>query len=218
MRSTCLLSWCLVGFALLGAQPAQGRVQLSPYVSIRSTSSIKPQTNDKSKETATSKQRQEAGLRGAISFWRLFSLQASVGQSKLTTTSKVQDAKDEYGEIDFAEDMSVSGDNPDNDLKVTETQRNARLSLAIDPGFWIFIVRAKAGVTATQRIIDTEETGKDPVNKTFGPTYKPHAGAGLGLRFSPKFYVMAEYNTFHYAFPKIEPFEREVAMSFAIDF
>ncbi|MEN9834364.1 MAG: hypothetical protein RL011_557 [Pseudomonadota bacterium] len=218
MKSKYPLKWSLVGIALFTAQSAQARVQLSPYVSIRSTSSIKPQTNDKSTERATSKQRQEAGLRGALSFWRLFSLQASVGQSKLTTTSKVQEAKDEYGEIDFAEDMSVSTDNPDNDLKVTETQRNARLSLAIDPGFWIFIVRAKAGVTATQRIIDTEETGKEPVNKTFGPTYKPHAGAGLGLRFSPKFYVMAEYNTFHYAFPKIEPFEREVAMSFAIDF
>jgi len=196
---------------------AEAGVTISPYVSIKSTKSLKPVTKDKSKETDTVQQRQEAGLRGSLSFFRLFGLSLSVGQSKLTTTQKVQDAKDEYGEIDYAKDLNMSTDAPDNDVKITETQRNARLNVSINPSFWIFILKAQIGVTATQRIITTEEAGKDGLTKTFGPTYKPNSGFGFGVRFTPSMYAMAEYNMYHYAFPKLEPFEREVALSYSVE-
>ena len=195
---------------------AQAGISIDPYVSIRSTKAIKPVTGNKSQETEQTKQRQEAGIRGSLKFFRLFGLMASVGQSKVTTTAKTQDAKDEYGEIDYAKDLNASTDDPESELKTTETQRNARLTAFIDPGFWIFILRARAGVTATQRILNVEETGKDKVTKIFGPTYKPHSGFGFGVRFTPRMYAMAEYNFFHYKFPEIEPFEREVALSFSI--
>jgi len=202
--------------ALLYSPVAQAGVTISPYVSIKSTKSVKPQKKDKSKETETIKQRQEAGIRGSLKFWRLFSLSAGVGQSKLTTTEKVQNAKDEYAEIDYEKDLNMSTENPEQEMKVTETQRNAKITVAIDPGFWIFILRAKAGVTAQQRILEAEQDGSDPTSLTFGPTYKPHSGFGFGIRFSRTMYAMAEYSFNHYKFPEIEPFEREATISFSI--
>jgi len=210
------LLFLLLGMAFSFSPVAYAGVTVSPYVSIKSTKTVKPQKKDKSKETETVKQRQEAGIRGSISFWRLFSLAASVGQSKLTTTEKVQNAKDEYGEIDYEKDLNMSTENPEQELKITETQRNAKLTVAIDPGFWIFILRAKAGVTAQQRILETEQEGSTPTSLTFGPTYKPHSGFGLGVRFSRTMYAMAEYTFNHYKFPEIEPFEREATISFSI--
>lgn len=210
------LLFLITALAFSFSSAAQAGVTVSPYVSIKSTKSVKPQKKDKSKETETVKQRQEAGIRGSISFWRLFSLTAGVGQSKLTTTEKVQDAKDEYGEIDYEKDLNMSTENPEQNMKITETQRNAKLTVAIDPGFWIFILRAKAGVTAQQRILETEQDGSEPTTLTFGPTYKPHSGFGLGVRFSRSMYAMAEYTFNHYKFPEIEPFEREATISFSI--
>jgi hypothetical protein len=198
--------------AMISAQ-AQAGVTLSPYVSLRSTKAIKPVAGDRSKESSQTQQRQEAGLRGSLKFWRLFGVMASAGQSKVTTTVKTQEAVDEYGEIDYNKDLNVSTDNPDSEVKTTETQRNARLTAFFDPGFWIFIMRARLGVTATQRLLEVEETGKDKVTKVFGPTYKPNTGVGFGIKFTPNFYAMAEYNFFHYKFPEWEPFERELALS-----
>ena len=201
----------------LMATPALGGVTVSPYVSIRSTKSVKPVKKDKTKETETVKQRQEAGIRGSLTFFRLLKLQASAGQSELTTTEKTQEAKDEYGEIDYEKDLNMSTDDAESEIKITETQRNAKVSIILDPGFWIFILRAKAGVTATQRILEVETTGAEPTTTVFGPTYKPHSGVGFGIKFTPRFYAIAEYNVYHYAFPEIEPFEREVAVSFSVE-
>lgn len=200
---------------LISAQ-VQAGITLSPYVSLRSTKAVKPVANDKSKETSQTQQRQEAGLRGSIKIFRLFGIMASAGQSKLTTTAKVQDAVDEYGEIDYNNDFNVSTTDPASEMKTTEIQRNARLTAFFDPGFWIFIMRARLGVTATQRQVEVEETGKDRATKIFGPTYKPHTGVGFGIKFTPSFYAMAEYNFFHYKFPAWQPFEREVAVSLNI--
>ncbi len=211
------LKLALVAGILLLSGPAFGGVTVSPYVSIKSTKSVKPQAKDKSKENETVKQRKEAGIRGSVSFWSLFTLGLSVGQNTLTTTEKTQAAKDEYGEIDYQKDLNMSTDNPDNEIKITETQRNARLTMSIDPSFWIFILRAKAGVVAKQRILVTEETGKEKKTLNAGPTYKPTSGFGFGVRFTPTMYAMAEYNMYHYAFPKPEPFEREVAVSYSIE-
>lgn len=212
MRKVCGLLVFLLGMPTL----AQAGISIDPYVSIRSTKSIKPVKGKSSQETSTTSQRQEAGIRGSLKFFRLFGLMASVGQSKLTTTAKTQEAKDEYGEIDYGKDLNVSTDDPENELKTTETQRNARFTAFIDPGFWIFILRARVGVTATQRIMEVEQTGKDKVVKTFGPTYKPHSGFGFGVRFTPRMFAMAEYNFYHYKFPEYVPFEREVAISYSI--
>lgn len=201
-----------VFLALISAQ-AQAGITLSPYVSLRSTKAIKPVANDKSKESSQTQQRQEAGLRGSLKFFRLFGIMASAGQSKLTTTVKTQDAVDEYGEFDYNKDLNVSTNDPESEVKTTETQRNARLTAVFDPGFWIFIMRARLGVTATQRQLEVEETGKDKVTKVFGPTYKPNTGVGFGVKFTSNFYAMAEYNFYHYKFPEWEPFERELAVS-----
>jgi hypothetical protein len=215
---TSKLSALVLGLGMsLVASSAQAGITVSPYVSIRSTKSIKPGAKSSGTETETIKQRQEAGVRGGITFWRLFGLHLGVGQSTLTTTEKVQEAVDEYGEIDYEKDLNMSTENPENEIKITEVQRNAKLTVSIDPGFWIFILRAKAGVTAQQRILTTEVTGEEPRTDEFGPTYKPHSGFGFGVRFTPQFYAIAEYNMNHYKFPEIEPFEREVSVSFAVN-
>jgi hypothetical protein len=195
---------------------AYAGLTFSPYVSIRSTKSVKP-TKSKSTETETVKQRKEAGLRAGIKFWRLFSLQLGVGQSKLTTTEKIQEAKDEYGEIDYEKDLNLSTNDPLAETKITETQSNGRVTLVIDPSFGPFILRGKAGVIATQRQMDVEREGTEKVSKTFGPTYKPTSGFGAGIRFTPRMYALAEYNFYHYASPEPQPFEREVAVTYAIE-
>jgi hypothetical protein len=199
------------------AQPVMAGITISPYVSIKSTKSVKPVKKSAGQETETVKQRKEGGIRAGVRFFRLLNIQASAGQSVLTTTEKTQAATDEYGQIDFQKDLNMSTDNPDSEVKITETQRNARLSIILDPGFWIFMLRAKVGVTATQRILTVEEVDKPATTSTFGPTYKPHSGVGFGIRFSPKMYAMAEYNMYHYKFPEKEPFEREVAVTYALE-
>lgn len=205
----CLLAGIL--WSALGS--AQAGITVSPYVSVSSTKSIKPNKKDGT-ESEKITQRKTAGVQAGVQFWRLFSLKLSVGQSVTTTTQKVSEVKDEYDEINFEKDASVATDNPDNQLKMVETQRRAGLTVVLDPSFWIFIMRAKAGIQATQRLVHVEEAGKAPVDVTPAPTYKPLAGAGLGVRLSSSMSAMIEYNLFFYKFPEKEPFEREVAVSY----
>jgi hypothetical protein len=207
----------LASALLLVSSSAWARVTISPYVSIKSTKSVTPGKKDSSKENETIKQRQEYGIQASVSFWKLFKTQLSVGQSQLTTTSKVSEAKDEYGKIDFASDLNMNTDQPDNEVTIKETQRVGKFSLLLDPSFSIFIMRFKIGVTAMQRIIEKDELGAEPTTITVGPKYNPHSGFGAGIRFSPRMYFMAEYNFFHYDYPtKIEPFERELSVSYNV--
>ena len=208
--------------ALLFSAPfgsrADAGITVAPYVSIKSTKSIKANAKNKDQEDQSEAERREAGLRVGFSLGRLFSLQMSGGQNKLTTTTKTQDAKDEYGKIDYQKDLNMSTDDPLSTAKITETQRNAKASLVFDPSFSILMLRAKIGVTATQRTLETEVTGQEKLTKTFGPTYNPHSGFGAGVRLTPMMYFMAEYNFLHYDFPKIQPFEREVAVTYGVSF
>jgi hypothetical protein len=206
-----------VALAAVPATPCLAGVTVAPYASIKSTKSIKANGGDKSKEDETTKERREAGLRAGLTFYRLLGVSLSAGQSKVTTTTKTETAKDEYGEIDYGKDFDLSTDDPDSTLKVTETQRVAKLTVTVDPSIGFLILRAKAGVTATQRIVEVQQDDQPATTQTFGPTYKPHSGFGLGVRFSPKLYFMAEYGFNHYAFPKLEPFEREATVSFALE-
>jgi hypothetical protein len=129
----------------------------------------------------------------------------------------VSEVKDEYGKIDFATDLNMDTEQADNEVKLTETQRVGKFSLMLDPSFSIFIMRFKVGVTAMQRIIDKEEMGAEPSSITVGPKYNPHSGFGAGIRFSSRMFFMAEYNFLHYNYPtKIEPFERELAVSYNV--
>lgn len=189
-------------------------VEIAPYVSIKSTKSVTPGKNNSEKESI--KQHQEYGVRASVGFWRLFKTQLSVGQSKSTTTHKTSEAVDEYGEVDFSRDFNMDTSDPENSMKLTETQRVAKFSLILDPSFSIFIARLKVGVTARQRIIEKEETGRTAEKLTEDPTYKPNSGVGLGIRFTPKMYFMAEYELYHYKFPKAEPFERELSVSYNV--
>jgi hypothetical protein len=205
----------IVTSLLFAAGSAMGGISIGPYVSVKSTKSVKP-GKKKSEETETIKQRNEAGIKANVSFFRLMKFQLGLGQSKLTTTSKTSAVKDEYDEIDYEKDMNMKTDNPENEIKITETQNVGQASLIIDPSFWIFILRAKAGVTARQRIVETEQEGAEKQTLTEGPTYKPHSGFGAGVRLGRSMYFIAEYNFYHYKFPEIEPFERELTVNFGV--
>jgi len=202
---------------LLGTHQAIAGVSIAPYVSIKSTKSITPNAKDSTQESSKVKQRQEMGVRGSLTFCSLFSLQLGVGQSVLTTTQKTQVATDEYGQIDYKKDLNMSTADAAAEIKITETQRLAKLGLSLDPSFSIFILRAKAGVGATQRILVSEVTAQPKKTSTFGPFYKPYAGIGAGIRFTPLMYFMAEYTFDYYAFPKLEPFQREVTATYAVE-
>jgi hypothetical protein len=218
-----LIGKTLIGRTLIGTliaaacgagSAAFAGITIAPYASIKSTKGIAPA--GAGSETSDLDERQEYGLRGALTFYSLFSLELSAGQSVKTTTTKVQDAADEYGQINFQKDLNMSTDDPNTSLKITETQKDARFSVTLDPSFSIFILRARAGVQATERIIKSEPAGQPSTTITTGPTYKPVSGFGFGIRPSPSMYFMAEYNMYHYAFPKLEPFEREVAVTYAV--
>ncbi len=213
MKKINILGALLLSLTL--ASQASAGVEFAPYASISSTKSITPGKKDSENETI--KQRQEYGLRGSISFWRIFKTQLSIGQSKMTTTSKVSQAVDEYGKIDYQKDLDMDVSNPDNQVKIIETQRTGKFSLILDPSFSIFIARFKLGITARQRIIEKEEIGRPNTSTTEGPVYNPHSGVGLGVRFGPKMYFMAEYEFYHYKYPtQIEPFERSLTVSYNV--
>ena len=202
-----------VGLAL----PAYGGVDIAPYVSIKSTKSVTPGNSNKTIDDEKVSQRQEYGIKATVTMWKLLKFQASVGESKLKKTEKVTDASDEYDEIDFQSELEIDTSDPTADVSITETQRVGKASFIFDPGFSIFIARLKLGITARQRILDRSQAGLDDVQITEGPTYKPHSGLGFGVRFSPRMYWMAEYEFYHYKYaPDIEPFERELSVSFSV--
>ena len=213
-----------LSIALVANSPASAGISLAPYASIKSTKTKRRSKDDPSKEEEVIKQRNEGGMRAALSLGKLFKVQLSAGQSKLTTTQKTDEVRDQYGEIDFAKDANMDTSNALNEIKIIETQNIAKASLILDPSFSIFFVRAKAGVTARQRIVDTEMTVFDEdsvgtttkTSLTVGPKYGAHSGVGLGLKFSSRIYAVAEYGFEHYKFPEVEPFERELTVSFGL--
>jgi hypothetical protein len=195
---------------------AYGKVYVSPFVSISSNKKIEPsKAGGKGKEDATNNQRTTYGINAGVSFWRLFSLQLSVGRSQLDKTIKTQYAVDDFDEIDYAADLNMNTSDPEAEARLVETTDKARVSMIIDPGFWIFIARLKAGVQATKR---TVEATQNEVTTTEEPpiTYKPHGGYGFGVRLGPRMKAMAEYNFFFYKFPETTPFEREVSISYSV--
>lgn len=204
---------------------ALARVSVEPFASVSSTKQIKPDKAGKNKtdstsgaatETETIKQRTTYGIRATIGLGKLFKFQLGVGQNELSTTSKTSAAVDDYGEIDFASDLDMDTSNPDKEVTIKETQRKGSAVLAIDPSFSIFILRAKAGVIATQRLFSKESAGEEPVNFESPITYKPTCGAGAGIKLGRSMYFMAEYSLFLYKFPEKSPFEREVSVSYGI--
>jgi len=196
------------------AETGEARITFAPYYSVSSTKSIKPKKSEGT-ETEKISQREEKGIKAGISFWRLFKFQAALGQNFKTTTTTENEITDEYGDIDFDSELDTSTRTPGKSTKIKDIQTKAKVSVILDPGFWIFIARLKLGVTATQRKVEVFEEGVMIEQIDPPPTYKPHAGAGLGIRFTPRMYAMAEYNFLFYKFPEPEPFEREVALSFA---
>ncbi len=206
---------------------AFARLSIEPYASVSSTKQIKPDKVGKTKsdsttaaatETETIKQRTTYGLRATIGLSRLLKFQLGVGQSELTTTSKTSAAVDDYGEIDFEKDLSMDTSDPEKEVTIKETQRKASAVLAVDPSFSIFILRAKAGVVATQRLFSKEADAEAPVSFESPITYKPTCGAGAGIKLGRTMYFLAEYSLFLYKFPEKSPFEREVSVSYGLNF
>lgn len=213
---------CFIFFAFVPV--AQAKFSIEPYASVSSTKQIKPDKVGKNSsggaatETETIKQRTTYGIRGSVGFLRIMKFQLGVGTNQLTTTSKTSAAVDEYGEVDFEKDLDMSTSSPDKEVKITETQKKATAVLAVDPSFWIFVLRAKAGVVATQREFSKESDGELPVKYTSPISYKPTVGGGAGLKLGAGTFFMAEYNLFLYKFPEKEPFEREVSVSYGVSF
>ena len=161
------------------------------------------------------KQREEFGVKATLSMYRFLKFQFAVGQNNVSTSEKVSEVEDEYGEIDFATDLAIDTSDPEAEINIKETQNLAKLSFVLDPSFSIFIARFKLGITARQRIVESSGVGQVATKITEGPTYKPHSGFGFGVRLNRQMYWMAEYEFYHYKYaPDIEPFERELSVSF----
>lgn len=211
-----ITTFCTILILSFYSSEAYSRITFAPYFSIRSTKSVDPSKENKNVENEKVKKRTEYGVRAGLGFWRLFMVNLSLGQSIYEKTEKAQYAADEYDEIDFEEDLNMSTDDPDKDVITKDTQRRLRFSLILDPSFWIFIMRAKIGITATQRIMELQEAGEPAEKEDTGIVWKPHSGVGVGIRFGPRMYGMIEYGAYHYKFPDVEPFERELTVSYAI--
>lgn len=205
----------LVSVGLVSSS-AMARTTFAPYYSLKSTKKIKTNKKDKSQEDTVNKTREEYGLKAGIAMGKLFKTEFSIGQSILTVTEKTRDAVDEFDEINYIEDLNMDTSDPDRDVKTTDELLNVRFGVALDPSFSIFIVRTKLGVQATKRKMIFEQIGSDPIIEEPPIVYKPYAGAGLGIRFSPKMFFMVEYAGYFYKFPDLEPFQREVTVSYSV--
>ena len=192
-----------------------GKIDIAPYYSLKSTKSVTP--GKKNSENEKIKQREEFGIKVNVGMYKLLKFQFSAGQNNLTTTEKVSEVRDEYDEIDFSSELDLDTTNPDKDVRIKETQNIAKASLIFDPSFSIFIARLKIGITARQRIVEKSAAGEPNTKITDGPTFKPHSGIGFGVRLSRKMFWMAEYEFYHYSYPPdLEPFERELSVSFGV--
>ncbi len=213
---------CMIVFSILGSQAAQARISIEPFASVSSTKSIKTDKAGKNSntpaatETSVTKQRTTYGLRATIGMFRLLKFQLGVGTNELTTTSKVSQAVDDYEEIDYENDLNMDTSDPDSAVKITERQKKGTATLVLDPSFSIFILRAKAGVVATQRETEKEQTGSAPTKYISPISYKPTLGGGAGIKFGPSMYFIAEYSFFLYKFPEKSPFEREVTVTYGV--
>lgn len=189
---------------------------VAPYVSMKSKTVKKADRNNPGQEVTKTITRTEYGIRGSLRFLSILKASLSVGQNEVKKEEEVGTLTDEYGEIDFENDLGTSGRDPADEITMTETQRNAKLTIAAYPKVGPIILMAGAGVTARQRIITSSINGEEQPTITSGPTYKPHSTFGAGFRLTPRNKVMVEYELYHYAFPEIEPFERSVTVSVSI--
>jgi len=195
-----------------------GGISIEPFAQINSIKTKVRDKDDPTKETEVIRERKTVGLRVSLGLGRLFKLQASGGTNTTKHTTKQQDAVDEYEEIDYKADLDMGTDSPDKEIKITEIQRRATASLVLDPSFKIFILRARAGATAIQREMTKEAVGENTVTLITPWTYKPTATVGAGIKIGSKMHFIAEYGYFFYAFPKTQPFEQELTVSYGVNF
>ena len=200
--------------SLAGVRTAHAGITVEPFVTVSSTKSIKPKGSGQEEENV--KQRNTYGVRGSVSFFRLFKLGLSLGQNETINTVKTQKAVDEFAEIDIKADANLDTSSADKEAKITEVQRIGRVTVSIDPSFWIFILRVQAGVQARQRFLKVEENAEVKARLAPGPTYAPLAKAGLGIRFTPRTYFIMDYGFIFPKFPETEPFECEVGVAFSV--
>jgi hypothetical protein len=209
----------VIAGVILSSSTAYGRIYFSPFVSVSSNKNIDAskvgQTSSSSSETAVTSQRTTYGLKAGLSFWRIFRFQTSIGRSQLEKTVKTQYAVDDFEQIDFEQDLNMSTSDPDADVTTKEVMDKLRVSVVVDPGFWIFLMRAKMGVQASRRSISLSQNGV--TTETLPPiTYNPIAGAGLGVKLGRTMKAMIEYDFNFYKYPELKPLEREVSISYTI--
>ena len=210
MENILKILW--VGFVSVLYLPAHSAsFSLAPYASINSTKSVL--SNSDGSETDKRQQRITYGIRANITFFSIMRFQLGVGQSETKDTFKNQNVTDEFGKIDLKKELNISTDDPDNEVEITETQRKGRVSLILDPSFSIFVLRARVGVQATQRLFKKVATGETEEDFEGPIEFAPTAGGGFGIKFTPKIFMIAEYVFHFYEFPELEPFERELAVS-----
>lgn len=200
-------------FIALCGSVAHAGIIFEPYVNIGSTKSL---NTNKSKGTETEKitERREAGLKAGLKLGKVFSLFAAAGQSTQTTTTSENEIVDQFGQIDFSKDLDMR--TAGKETKIIETQNKAKVGFDLNPSFSIFIIRTSIGVAATQRLLKAYEGSVLLKELSPKPTYKPFAGAGLGVKFGPSMYAMAQYNFNFFMYPKTTPFEREVSVSYGL--
>lgn len=204
------------------AESALARITIEPYATVSSKKSIKTDKVGKNSatagdtETAITKQRTTYGLRASIGMFSVLKFQLGVGTNELATTTKVSQAVDDYEEIDYQKDLNMDTSDPDVPVKVTERQKKGTATFVLDPSFSIFILRAKAGVVATQRELEKEQSGSTTSKYVSPISYKPTLGGGAGIKFGPSMYFIAEYSFFLYKFPEKSPFEREVTVTYGV--
>jgi hypothetical protein len=148
--------------------------------------------------------------------WRLLKLEGSVGQSVMENTFESQAAVDDFGSIDYEADANIDTSDGAPPVKTTETMRQGRAGIALDPSFSIFILRGKAGVQGTQRLMKVAQDGVTTEDIEEPITYKPYAGYGGGIKLNSRTFFLMEYTFFLYKYPEIEPFIREVSVSFGV--
>lgn len=227
MNSRLLLNFAaasVLGIFSLHFQHAQaGILTITPYASVSSTKSIKPNkvgksANGSGTETESVTQKTTYGLNLDFRISQYFVFRVGGGTNQTDATRKMIAMRDEYGYINYEKDANVDPAKQDATYRKIEKQNMGRAELLFQPILTNYLwLKFGAGVRAMRRdvaVTDVEKNIKTSIKDPF--RYHAVGTAGAGARLLRGLSANVEYKFYFIKFPKTQPHEQEVLIGFGI--
>ena len=134
-------------------------------------------------------------------------------------TKKSIAMRDEYGDIDFKKDANVDPNNQSEEYRYIEQQRLGVAQLTINPSIipGIVWIELGAGVRARQRLLDVTSIVAKEKKSIHDPVRYHAVGiAGAHAKLLGAFFGGMQYKFYFLKFPKTQPHEQEVNITFGV--